>query len=346
LAIPATHRQNTPVRTVWARRRLARLALLVAVLLGAVRTCVLRPGTTFPGSHFNRGANATWLDIDWVNEPKPPATIDALAQDLERQQVRDAFVYVSYLKDHGAFNPTYAHAAPFLRAIKAAAPGVRVQGWIGLPLRTSAAFGPRGYVDLADPAVRAVVARFCAEMVGWGFDGVHLDPEPIPDGDPSLLALLDDVRAAIGPRAILSISTPRAWPMLAEAPWPRVGPVWGAAYYRQVAARVNQVAVMTYDSYMPTPLLYRLWQRHQVVEVSRALDGTGVDVFVGVPTSEEATRSHRPAAENMATGILGVVDGLNDAAARPGAITGVAIYPHWETDEGEWRTYRALWVGS
>jgi hypothetical protein len=59
----------------------------------------------------------------------------------------------------------------------------------------------------------------------------------------------------------------------------------------------------------------------------------------------EATRSHRPGAENVASGLLGLLDGLNDDAARPGAVTGVAVYPQWETDEAEWRTYRALWLG-
>jgi hypothetical protein len=102
---------------------------------------------------------------------------------------------------------------------------------------------------------------------------------------------------------------------------------------------------MTYDSYMPHPALYRLWQRWQVIEASRALDGAGTELFIGVPTSEEATWSHRPYAENIASGLLGLVDGLNDAAARPAAVTGTAIYPHWETDESEWRTYHALWTG-
>jgi hypothetical protein len=91
------------------RRRLVYLGLVLAVFAAASgRACVLRPATSYPGSHFNRGVNAAWLDIDWVNEPKPAAAVTALARDLERHQVRDAFVYVSYLNEHGAFNPTYA----------------------------------------------------------------------------------------------------------------------------------------------------------------------------------------------------------------------------------------------
>jgi hypothetical protein len=52
-----------------------------------------------------------------------------------------------------------------------------------------------------------------------------------------------------------------------------------------------------------------------------------------------------PWAENMTSGLVGLVDGLNDDAGHPSAVTGAAIYPHWETDDGEWRSYRALWTG-
>jgi hypothetical protein len=82
-----------------------------------------------------------------------------------------------------------------------------------------------------------------------------------------------------------------------------------------------------------------------VVGISQALHGTGVELFFGVPTSEEKTATHRPEAENMASGLLGVIDGLNDAAARPSATTGVAIYPYWETDDAEWAAYDRLWLG-
>ena len=153
------------------------------------------------------------------------------------------------------------------------------------------------------------------------------------------------MRAAIGPRAALSIATPRIWPVLAEAPWPRIGPIWRADYYRAVARRVDQIAIMTYDSYLPHPALYRAWQHRQVIEASRAVDGLETQLLIGMPTSEEATRSHRPSSENMASGLRGLVDGLNDAAARPSAVAGAAIYPEWETDEAEWSAYQTIWTG-
>lgn len=68
-------------------------------------------------------------------------------------------------------------------------------------------------------------------------------------------------------------------------------------------------------------------------------------LFFGVPASEERTWTHRPYAENVRSGLQGIVAGLNDAEARPGAVGGVAIYPEWEMDSGEWAAYEALWRG-
>lgn len=316
-------------------------------LIVVSRHCTFRPATSLPGSHFNRATNAAWLDIDWVNEPKTQPEIVALANALHRRQIRDAYVYVSYLKDHGRFNPTYAHAAAFTRAFKAAQPEINVQAWLGLPLNHPWLFSTGGYVDLGDAATRQYVATFSADLIRQGgFDGVHLDPEPIPSDDADVLVLLDAVRQAIGPDVILSISTRHIQPVFSDTRLPWIGQfLWRASYYREIARRVDQVALMTYDSHLPLPQLYRLWTRFQVIALTRALEGVEVDVFIGVPTSEEVTASHVPRAENMASGLQGTIDGLNDAASRPQVVTGVGIYPHWETDEAEWAVYESVWLG-
>jgi hypothetical protein len=225
--------------------------------------------------------------------------------------------------------------------------GGEIQAWIGLPLAHPFLLGQTGYVDLADPAIRGAIVAFCAEIVrSGGFAGVHLDPEPVPDGDPELVRLLDEIRAELGPQRRLSLAAPRVQRVLPETslPWLRRN-MWRPAYLREVARRLDQVALMSYDSSQPLPPLFRLWQRHQVIAASQALDGLGVELLIGVPTSEERTLSHWPNAETMEAGLRGVVDGLNDAQARPHAVTGVAIYPEWETDDAEWATYEALWLG-
>jgi hypothetical protein len=318
-----------------------RALLVVSGLLTllVLRGCVVRPATSYPGSHFNRGQNAAWIGVEWVNEVHTTNEIKALADDLKQHQIVYVFAYTSYLKDSGVFNPTYAHAADFIRTLKAAQPDLKVLAWIGLPL---------SYVDLGNASVRQKVKTFCADVVSQsGFDGLHLDPENIADGDQNVLALLDETRQAIGPHMILSIATQKAWPVFADAPpsqW--IGPIlWSSGYFREVARRVDQVAVMIYDSGLASPLLYRQWSRFQVIQVSKALAESHIQLFFGVPTSEEETPTHHVSGENITSGLTGIIDGLNDDEARPDAVTGVAIYPYWETDAAKWAGYNQAWLG-
>lgn len=311
--------------------------LFVAILLLAVigRGCVFRPSTHFPGAHFNRGKNATWLGVEWVNKSHSESEIAALGRDLRQRQIRSIYVFTTYLKPDGTFNPTFTYAADFVRSLKAAEPNLNVQAWIGLPLQ---------YVNLRDENIRQQVAILCANIIQAGFDGVHLDPEPVRDGDANVLILLDEIRNAIGAEPIISLAARRIQPLCSETPL--VGQIaWSADYYRQAAQRVDQLAVMIYDSGLPLPQMYRLWGRFQVIETTQAIRDIDVELFFGVPTSEEKTWTHWPAAENMTSGLQGVVDGLNDAEAHSAVVAGVAIYPYWETDAAEWSAYESLWLG-
>ncbi|WP_119072154.1 glycosyl hydrolase family 18 protein [Aggregatilinea lenta] len=321
-------------------------AFLIAAIAGIAlaRSCVFRPATDYPGIAFNRDTNAVWLGVEWVNEPRAPGDVADLVEDLRRHRIRTVFVYTSYMRADGTFNTTYDHAAGFVHAVHALDHTLDVLAWIGLPLDV-----PRssGTVDLGDGTTRQRVVALCTELIAEaGFDGVHLDPEPVPGGDDTVLALLEDVRQSLPPDAMLSIATRRIWPVFPDVPWPGVGAgFWRSDYYRQIAAHVDQIALMTYDSALPVAWMYRQWTRYQVITLSRALENSTVEILIGIPTSEEATRTHRPQAETMESGLRGTIDGLNDEAARPERIAGVAIYPYWETDVDEWRVYDRLWLG-
>jgi hypothetical protein len=323
--------------THFPRKRLW-LVLVIVGLCIILRECFLRPATNFPGARFNLGTNAVWVGVEWVNQPHDVEEVLTLANLLREYQIRYVFAYTSYLKPDGQFNPTYSYANQFIQTLKAIQPDLSVQAWIGLPL---------GYVDLSNNTVRRQIAEFCVTLVREkGFDGVHLDPEPVSSNDGDLLELLSEVRDALGAETTLSIAARRIWPIFPDVEWPIIGRVaWHASYYHEVASRVDQVAVMTYDSTIPSAALYCHWSRFQVIEVSRAVNDTNTEVFFGVPTSEERTCTHWPGAENMRSGLQGIVDGLNDAKAHSSAVTGVAIYPYWDTDETEWVIYQTLWLG-
>lgn len=149
------------------------VALLSLVALG--RGCIFRPATDFAGAHFNRGANAAWLGVEWVKEPHGNDEIAALANDLKRREIGYIFVFASYLRADGQFNPTYSHAAEFTSALKRIQPGLNIQAWIGLPLNHPQLLGGSGYVDLRDATTRWRIVGFCADLIRQGgFDGVHL----------------------------------------------------------------------------------------------------------------------------------------------------------------------------
>ncbi len=319
---------------------------MIAITL---RGCFIRPGTNFAGEHFNRGHNAAWLGVEWSMEPHTAAEVAALAEDLQRRQIDTIFVYVSYLKPTGLFNPTYDHAREFVTTLKQAAPQIEVQAWLGIPVKAPpGAPLASGYIDLSNATVQQTIAEFSRSTVNdLGFDGVHLDPEPILTGNAALLRLLEAVREAIGPQAQLSIAGREITPVVPEADlianrWF----TWRADYYREVAQRVDQIAVMAYDSHLPAGWLYEQWVRFQVIGLTSSLGATPPGLLIGLPTSEEHTASHDPAIENMTTGLRGLLAGLNDADARPDQITGVAIYPYWEMSEDEWTTYQDLWLGT
>ncbi|MSP11486.1 MAG: hypothetical protein EXR62_00880 [Chloroflexi bacterium] len=240
--------------------------------------CNFRSATNYAGSYFNRGTNAAWLGVEWINEPQPPTAIAGLADELKLRELRYIFVFASYLKLSGEFNPTYSHAAEFTRALKTQYPGINIQAWIGLPLNQAGLFASDGYVDLSDTSVRRRIADFCARLMQQGnFDGVHLDAEPVPSGNKDVITLLDEIRQAIGPQATLSIATRRILPLFQDSPLsilPQVA--WSAAYYREIASHVDQIAVMLYDSGLPRPELYRLWGWLQVKEISQAVMGVAI----------------------------------------------------------------------
>lgn len=330
-----------PQKRILSRRadilwRLGALTVLWLIVFG--RSCVFRPKSTYLGPHFNQGRNAAWLGVEWVSQPHRTDEILTLTTQLAERQITTIYVYASYYKPEGSFNPTYAYAKEFVTAVKSFAPDLVVQAWVGLPLET---------MNLNSRAVRGEVVDFCVALIrDAGFDGLHIDPEPVEDGDKSVLALLDELRQALDPEAVLSIAGRRIWPIFPTIRWPFVGRwSWSTSYYQKVARRVDEIAVMVYDSALPTSGLYRQWTKFQVIALSRALAYSDVRLFIGIPTSEEASATHKPAAENMRSGLRGTIDGLNDWATWANVVTGVAVYPYWETDAREWEIYQRLWLG-
>src|SRR5579859_2891037 len=241
------------------RGKLVLSLVALVVVLVFLRGCAFRPQSNNPGSTYNQGANAIWLSVDWVNQSHPAEEITALASNLAAQQIRYAFVYVSYMQPATRdFNQAFTYAANFVKNFHLAQPGIKVLAWIGVPL----SYG----ITFSDSDVRSRIVAFSKQMIdGEGFDGVHLDAEPVSSGDQDFLTLLADIRQAISP-AMLSIATEKIQPIfpnLALTGGRFIG--WSADYYRQIAQNVDQIGVMAYDTAMPLGWLYREFMRFEVI---------------------------------------------------------------------------------
>ena len=304
-----------------------------------------QPGLTIRDGRDDLGRNAMWIGHGWLgadswfDADKPaekarfraPANIDKLAQLCRDNGIRDVYPHLTPTLADGAM--AAADDAQIERFLDHSQ-GLRVLPWIG---------GRRG-THIA-PNDMAKTARFVASVAALmkrhpRLAGVHLNVEPWKSGDAGMLQLLEDLKAAIGTNKILSIS---GYPPQSE--WYPLRLAWSESYYRQVAARCDQIAVMLYDCSLHDAKLYRWF----VARWSRAvLDWTRdsqTEVLLGVPTYGAAGPAtgplyHDPRVENLSNSLGGLHRALSDASKLPGNYAGAAIYCEWETDADEWKTWR------
>ena len=304
-----------------------------------------QPGLNVTDGHDDLGRNALWIGHGWLgadswfdaSKPAEKARFRAtpniikLAQKCRDNGIRDLYPHLTPTQANGAMSACDdAQIERFLDNTG----GLRVLPWIGGRMETHIA-----------PDDAAKSARFVASVGALvkrhpRLAGVHLNVEPWKDGDIGMLRLLGDLKAAIGPHKVLSIS---GYPPLGE--WYPLRLAWSESYYRQIAARVDQIAVMLYDSSLHDAKTYQWF----VARWTRAMlawtrDGKA-EVLLGVPTYGAAGPTmgplyHNPRVENLTNALAGLHRGLRDEGQLPRHYAGAAIYCEWETGAHEWRIWR------
>jgi hypothetical protein len=324
--------------------KLIGLAAVVSVLLGGrwVAFSAQDIGTVNPAAHTT-GDDALWLGHAWVDGRRGPKDIAALAAQLHGTGIKDLFVHVGPLNQDGSLDPSLRPQARwFVDAVHSALPGVRVLAWIGDIVR------PRtGGLNLEDAHTRQRILTADASVLGDGFDGVHYDFEPVGDADPGFLALLDVTHALVrNAGRMLSISAEQVEPvpggrwalesLVGHDSW------WSSGYLHQVASRVDQVAIMSYDSVLWTASSYSGFVRD---ETRIALDAVphNVALLMGVPAYEGHSLVHDSAAETTAAGIRGVRLAQPHGVPTDRAV-GVALYIDFGATRADWSAYRSDWV--
>ncbi|MFJ9806625.1 hypothetical protein ACIRTB_00090 [Streptomyces sp. NPDC101158] len=333
-------------KSVWRRGRWCVLGLVlvlvVPVLVGgtALRlnfTGELREGTK------SRGKDAIWLGHAWVDGRKKDADLAAFAERIKGTGLRDLYVHAGPLEHDGTL-PAARHprARLLVDAVHRTMPGIRVHAWLGDVLATE---GPDG-LRLEDAATRAAVVSSARQVLDTGFDGVHFDLEPLHSDDRDYLSLLDDLGALTRPRkAVLSVAAHQIDPL--PGAHSALGAVsgsekwWSQEFFGQVARRVDQIAVMSYDTWMPLEGMYGGYVAQQT---SLALEVTpeNTDLLMGLPFFHEDDLGHHESAETVAAAVRGARLGLGRTDPDRERF-GLALYVDFAAEEGDWRAYREGW---
>jgi hypothetical protein len=291
------------------------------------------------GRH-DRRSNGVWLAHGWLGADewfvrnnktneftkyRSRTTMSALAGKLQHHRITEVFPHLCPAEATGQLPPVDARQLEqFLDVFN----GFRVLPWIGGPNGTS--------VRLNDPRWRSNFVQAARALLDRHprFAGVHLNIEPLPSGDEDFLKLLDEMRVALPAAKLISVAAyppPTRW-----HPFPDVH--WEEAYFRQVARRCDQIAVMMYDAGQKIPKTYQRLMADWTVEV---LDWSeGKSVLLGVPTYDDAGVDYRdPKVENLENALRGIHRGLSRKPV-PAHYQGVAIYCDWETSDTEWKYFR------
>ena len=295
-----------------------------------------RPGLDLQDGRHDRGRNAIWLAHGWLGGDqwfvrynktnefaryRDQAKIRELADKLRRHHITDVFPHLCPAEPNGEIPAVdAAQVERFLDAFD----GFRVFPWAGGPNGTA--------VRLQDQRWRTVFITRLRDLLIQHprLAGVQLNIEPCSSGDQGFLELLDELRRVLPAGKLISVAAyppPTRW-----HPFPDVH--WDERYFREVARRSDQLAVMMYDAAQHIPKAYQQLMADWTGEVLAWSEGK--DVLLGLPTYRDADVSwHDPKVENLTNALWGIHRGLLRRTV-PAHYQGVAIYSDWETDESEW----------
>lgn len=317
---------------------------VLLALAGALAWGLWSPGKDVRDGRHNRGRNGLWLAHGWIGaddwftanlkthqipQYRDETQVKHLIERAKRHGITDLFPHLCPADFDGVIPPVDPTGTERLLDL---ADGLRVIPWVGGTTQS----GGRH----ADPAWRAGFAGSIRTLLTKHprLSGVHINLEPMRSSDADFLTLLEMVRSEMPQGKLLSVAAyppPTRW-----HPYPDVH--WEEAYFREVARRCDQLAVMMYDTALRAPKLYERLMADWTSEVLAWSEGK--PVLLGAATYDDAGLGyHDPRAENLIHGLRGIHAGLMRAPV-PAHYQGVAIYCDWETSEEEWRQFRERFV--
>jgi hypothetical protein len=199
---------------------------------------------------FNHDRNAVWLEHRWLELPHDVPVMEALFAKLHERGIAYAYPHLIPFAASGQLPPhSREQMRAFLATARRVAPQLKLLPWVG-GLRKGYKRQRPGTIELFDLQQRQRIVAEVRGLIDEGFDGVHLNVEPIDDDNVEFLALLRALRTAVGDQRLLSVAAIRPAPV--GLPHAR-NFAWSPDYYARVAATVDQLVIMAYDTALPTP---------------------------------------------------------------------------------------------
>lgn len=331
-----------------ARRvRLWLSALLVLAALPFVSYWIWSPGVHVTDGSNDQGTNGIWMSHRWlgddawfkankrehlINQYRDPAYIESTLKSLSEKGLTDLFPHLAPTDTRGRLPAVDQDQTE--RVLDAAGRhGQRVMPWIG------------GVFELhchpADPRWRETFIESVVELLDQHprLAGVHLNIEPWPSGNQDCLLLLEELKREMREGKILSIAAyppPTRWQPVPEVHWDQT-------YFREVASRCDQLAVMMYDTAIPLGKAYTSLMARWTTQVLDWSEGT--PVLLGLPCYDDAEADyHDPAVENLPNALRGIHSGLEQRGTKTN-YQGVALYSLWEMTDEQWDAYESGFRG-
>jgi hypothetical protein len=279
----------------------------------------------------SQGPNAAWADHKWVAAIQPLESYASFATALRRNRVTDVYFDMGWPEADGSVPAGRYTAAPYLlREMRAQQPTLRLHAWIGQVERRGG-----GTLDLADAEVRRGLTATAARFLALGFDGIHFSFPGAGSGNAHLLMLLDQVHnltRRLG--STLSLSTDALEPVpglawLTRKSGSRHG-FWTRRYYKAVAARVDQIAVVPSLAALPVPWLKSGLVAWQTKSIRRLTAGRAV-LFMGVPAHEDAAAKPPMNASLDGSALTGIRKGMGALSDDSFNDFGLALEARWMT---------------
>lgn len=271
---------------------------------------------------------AFWMEHAW--HTVAPPDIDELKKRIDEHGIDTLYFHVGPLGEQGQLPEDLMVQTELLNQLP-----TENHAWIGQI---------RDKIELDNPDVRTTIVSESSQLLEQGFDGIHIDIEPVRAHDEAFLLLVAELRAA-HPETQISIAMDEWQPywigrILNWAFDINLDSDWNTKQVQVLASLVDQMVVMTYDTQFKDPLLYQWWVEQQTIFLSRIVP-KGTELYIGVP-SYHSGLAIDPTVENVQTGINGFQQGRYNIRSMGKKVTGLAIYSYWEMQEHEWALLKQL----